>query len=143
MSLIENDDVVTKRTSTDHVNMKLTPKVSKHCRAVMIIQITKILQDYEHCREGKMGERHRVFALMHLVISWAWKRLEVKLGAVQKNSNKIKRLFRFPFTALENGGGAFVLPYIIVLLLVGKPLYYMELLMGQFSSSGCIKVYDM
>lgn len=32
---------------------------------------------------------------------------------------------------------------IVVLLLVGKPLYYMELLLGQFSSSGCIKVYDM
>lgn len=32
---------------------------------------------------------------------------------------------------------------IIVLLLVGKPLYYMELILGQFSSRGCIKVYDM
>jgi solute carrier family 6 amino acid transporter-like protein 5/7/9/14 len=32
---------------------------------------------------------------------------------------------------------------IVVLLLVGKPLYYMELLLGQFSSRGCIKVYDM
>jgi solute carrier family 6 (neurotransmitter transporter, glycine) member 5/9 len=42
----------------------------------------------------------------------------------------------------ENGGGAFVLPYLIVLMLVGKPLYYMELLLGQFSSRGCIKVYD-
>lgn len=50
---------------------------------------------------------------------------------------------RFPFTALNNGGGAFVIPYIIVLVLVGKPLYYMELLLGQFSSRGCIKVYDM
>ncbi|XP_070498018.1 sodium-dependent nutrient amino acid transporter 1-like [Chironomus tepperi] len=52
-------------------------------------------------------------------------------------------VWRFPFIALENGGGAFVFPYIIVLLLVGKPLYYMELLLGQFSSRGCIKVYDM
>lgn len=52
-------------------------------------------------------------------------------------------VWRFPFTALENGGGAFVIPYIIVLFFVGKPLYYMELLLGQFSSRGCIKVYDM
>jgi Sodium:neurotransmitter symporter family len=34
-------------------------------------------------------------------------------------------VWRFPFIALENGGGAFVLPYIIILFLVGKPIYYM------------------
>lgn len=50
---------------------------------------------------------------------------------------------RFPFTALEHGGGCFVLIYIVILILVGKPLYYMELVLGQFSSRGCIKVYDM
>lgn len=51
--------------------------------------------------------------------------------------------FRFPFTALENGGGTFVVPYTFIVILVGRPLYYMELLLGQFSSKGCIKVYDM
>ncbi|XP_052861312.1 sodium-dependent nutrient amino acid transporter 1-like [Anopheles cruzii] len=52
-------------------------------------------------------------------------------------------VWRFPFVALENGGGAFVIPYIIVLLLVGKPVYFMEMLIGQFSSRGSVKVYDM
>lgn len=51
-------------------------------------------------------------------------------------------VWRFPFIALENGGGAFVIPYIIVLILVGKPAYYMEMLLGQFSSKGSIQVYD-
>ncbi|XP_062561322.1 sodium-dependent nutrient amino acid transporter 1-like isoform X2 [Armigeres subalbatus] len=51
-------------------------------------------------------------------------------------------VWRFPFIALENGGGAFVIPYIIVLLLVGKPVYYMEMIIGQFSSRGSVKVYD-
>uniref|UniRef100_W8B209 Transporter n=1 Tax=Ceratitis capitata TaxID=7213 RepID=W8B209_CERCA len=51
-------------------------------------------------------------------------------------------VWRFPFTALENGGGAFVIPYIIVLFLVGKPVYYMEMLLGQLSSRGSIKVFD-
>jgi solute carrier family 6 (neurotransmitter transporter, glycine) member 5/9 len=50
---------------------------------------------------------------------------------------------RFPFTALENGGGTFVFAYTFIVFLVGKPLYYMELLLGQFSSRGCIKVYDI
>ncbi|KAH8400678.1 hypothetical protein KR009_000293 [Drosophila setifemur] len=52
-------------------------------------------------------------------------------------------VWRFPFTALENGGGAFVIPYLIVLILVGKPVYYMEMLLGQFSSRGSVKVYDL
>jgi solute carrier family 6 (neurotransmitter transporter, glycine) member 5/9 len=50
---------------------------------------------------------------------------------------------RFPFTALENGGGTFVFAYTFIVFLVGKPLYYMELLLGQFSSLGCIKVYNI
>jgi Sodium:neurotransmitter symporter family len=51
-------------------------------------------------------------------------------------------VWRFPFVALENGGGAFVLPYIVVLLVVGKPIYFMEMVIGQFSSRGSVKVYD-
>ncbi|KAG5669726.1 hypothetical protein PVAND_000021 [Polypedilum vanderplanki] len=51
-------------------------------------------------------------------------------------------VWRFPFIALQNGGGAFVIPYIIMLLLVGRPGYFLEMIMGQFSSRGTIKVYD-
>lgn len=52
-------------------------------------------------------------------------------------------VWRFPFTAYENGGGAFLIPYICVLMLVGRPLYFMELALGQFSSAGCVNVWDM
>ncbi|ALC43615.1 CG4476 [Drosophila busckii] len=52
-------------------------------------------------------------------------------------------VWRFPFTALENGGGAFLIPYLVVLLLVGKPIYYMEMLLGQFSSRGIVQVFDL
>ena len=52
-------------------------------------------------------------------------------------------VWRFPFTAYENGGGAFLIPYMIVLLFVGRPLYFMELALGQFSSAGCVNVWDM
>lgn len=51
-------------------------------------------------------------------------------------------VWRFPYTAYTNGGGAFLIPYFIVLLLVGKPLYFLEIAIGQFSSRGSIKVYD-
>lgn len=52
-------------------------------------------------------------------------------------------VWRFPFAALENGGGAFLIPYLVVLLLVGKPIYYLEMLMGQFSGRGSYNVYDV
>ncbi|KAK4305035.1 hypothetical protein Pmani_023058 [Petrolisthes manimaculis] len=52
-------------------------------------------------------------------------------------------VWRFPFVALENGGGAFLIPYILVLMFIGKPLYYMELIMGQFCSAGSVRVWGI
>ncbi|XP_055625251.1 sodium-dependent nutrient amino acid transporter 1-like [Toxorhynchites rutilus septentrionalis] len=52
-------------------------------------------------------------------------------------------VWKFPSTAFKNGGGAFVIPYLIVLLIVGRPVYYLEMVMGQFSSRGSVKVYDV
>lgn len=51
-------------------------------------------------------------------------------------------VWRFPFVALANGGGAFLIPYLIVLFLVGRPIYYLEMCIGQFSSRGSVQVYD-
>jgi len=52
-------------------------------------------------------------------------------------------VWRFPYTAYENGGGAFLIPYLVVLIMIGRPLYFMELSMGQFSSSSNVKVWNM
>lgn len=52
-------------------------------------------------------------------------------------------VWRFPFTAYENGGGAFLIPYIIVLLLIGKPFYYMEMILGQFCSNSHINIWAL
>ncbi|KAG5669724.1 hypothetical protein PVAND_000019 [Polypedilum vanderplanki] len=48
-------------------------------------------------------------------------------------------IWRFPFTCYENGGGAFLIPYIIVLILIGKPIYYYEMVLGQFVSKASVK----
>lgn len=50
-------------------------------------------------------------------------------------------IWRFPFTAYENGGGAFLIPYIIVLFLVGKPMYFMEMVLGQFTSRNNVRIW--
>ncbi|XP_011705286.1 PREDICTED: sodium-dependent nutrient amino acid transporter 1-like isoform X3 [Wasmannia auropunctata] len=52
-------------------------------------------------------------------------------------------IWRFPFTAYENGGGAFLIPYVILLFLVGKPFYFLEMIIGQFSGCSSVKVWSM
>lgn len=51
-------------------------------------------------------------------------------------------IWRFPFIANRNGGGAFLIPYLVVLTVIGRPMYYMEMALGQFSSRGNIKMYE-
>ncbi|KAL5007638.1 hypothetical protein ScPMuIL_016444 [Solemya velum] len=50
-------------------------------------------------------------------------------------------VWRFPYLCYRNGGGAFLIPYTIMLALVGLPLFYMELAFGQFASLGPIAIW--
>lgn len=52
-------------------------------------------------------------------------------------------VWRFPYTAYENGGGAFLIPYIIILIFVGKPFYYLEAALGQFNSRSCVGTWNI
>ncbi|KAL1444841.1 hypothetical protein MTO96_029436, partial [Rhipicephalus appendiculatus] len=45
-------------------------------------------------------------------------------------------IWRFPYMAYANGGAAFLIPYTILMITVGKPMYYLELVLGQFQSLG-------
>jgi len=67
-------------------------------------------------------------------------RLEFLLSCVGYSVG-LGNVWRFPFLAYENGGGAFLIPYFILLVLVGKPMYFMEAALGQFGQVGPLQVW--
>lgn len=50
-------------------------------------------------------------------------------------------LWRFPHRFYVNGGGAFFIPYTIVMLLCAIPMLFLEMFLGQFASEGAITVW--
>jgi len=50
-------------------------------------------------------------------------------------------LWRFPYIAGQNGGGAFVLLYIIFTLIIGIPVFMSELIIGRASQKSAIQAY--
>jgi len=52
--------------------------------------------------------------------------------AMAGNAVGLGNFLRFPEQAVKNGGGAFIIPYIICFLLMGIPLLWIEWSMGRY-----------
>ncbi|XP_078489618.1 sodium- and chloride-dependent creatine transporter 1-like [Ciona intestinalis] len=51
-------------------------------------------------------------------------------------------LWRFPYVCYRNGGGAFLIPYLGSMLIIGLPMYVGEIGMGQYTRSGKINAWN-
>ncbi len=51
--------------------------------------------------------------------------------AMAGNSVGLGNFWRFPYQAAKNGGGAFMIPYVMALIIIGIPLMLVEWMMGR------------
>ncbi|PVD25181.1 hypothetical protein C0Q70_15679 [Pomacea canaliculata] len=51
-------------------------------------------------------------------------------------------IWRFPYLCFRNGGGAFLFPYLIMTVVIGTPVFFLEASLGQFCSAGPMACWD-
>lgn len=67
-----------------------------------------------------------------------------KLGFIMATAGSavgLGSLWRFPYTIGQNGGGAFVLLYILFTFIIGIPVFIAEIIVGRATQKGAVSAY--
>ncbi|XP_045773215.1 sodium-dependent serotonin transporter [Maniola jurtina] len=70
-----------------------------------------------------------------------WAKKAEFLLAVVGFAVDLGNVWRFPYICYQNGGGAFLIPYCVMLLFGGLPLFFLELALGQYHRCGCLTLW--
>ena len=82
-----------------------------------------------------MGSSDRVRFLFDFKFRWIGKRLAISLLG-SKERWRFVSSFLLLVLPPAMSSGAFLIPYFVLYFLIGAPLYFMELALGQFTSRG-------
>lgn len=52
-------------------------------------------------------------------------------------------VWRFPYLCYKNGGGVFLIPYLLIVIVGGIPVFFLEIALGQFMKAGSINVWNI
>ncbi|XP_034063197.1 sodium- and chloride-dependent creatine transporter 1-like isoform X4 [Gymnodraco acuticeps] len=52
-------------------------------------------------------------------------------------------VWRFPYLCYKNGGGVFLIPYMLIVFVGGIPVFFLEIALGQFMKAGSINVWNI
>uniref|UniRef100_A0A673JG11 Transporter n=1 Tax=Sinocyclocheilus rhinocerous TaxID=307959 RepID=A0A673JG11_9TELE len=114
-------------------NTKITLDIGQN-----IVHVLQLDQTWLWCRQMKKGLRG---ADGQEDDRPAWdSKLQYVLAQVGFSVG-LGNVWRFPYLCHQNGGGAFMLLYVMLLLIIGVPLFFMELAAGQCIRQGSIGVW--
>ncbi|CAM9283735.1 unnamed protein product [Lampetra planeri] len=52
-------------------------------------------------------------------------------------------VWRFPYLCYKNGGGVFLIPYMLFVFIGGIPVFFLEIALGQFMKKGGVSAWDI
>ncbi len=108
-SKYEDKEETPEQTSQTMAGTATSSLPASESQAVLVDNLTT---EQDDCDEESESERQQWDSPVEFLLSCI--SMSVGLGNV----------WRFPFTAYENGGGAFLIPYLIVLVTIGRYVFY-------------------
>ncbi|CAL8236839.1 unnamed protein product [Boreogadus saida] len=93
-----------------------------------------------HCTiwEPNMNREQKKTKKSHGKARGKWANKTEYLLVVAGNVVGLGNVWRFPYLCYKNGGGAFLVPYTVLAVLCGLPLFLMETAIGQYTQEGAV-----